>query len=303
MASDSRIIISPRERFVIRAETLQDDAHFLKHLAEIKQRWNARDRAFAIEHETMPPEELLLASDNYLYPPRLASAQYRREDDGGDDDRAMRKLNMRVHQAKVEWRGFVRSLCEVHWRYLNPTNWMAPNAHPAQHFVAACLIYKPKFVDTGWIIDEVPMLVALPAPSHNASKTAQHRATIYEQARMEAFLRLCRRHLANQSMVLEEFEQFLKEATKAAEEATVEEANESTYPLPTPIMALALTPGMSKKDACDLARAGVEEAMTEAYYKNVALKLYAENVSISEISRCLGFDRHWVQMVIRKKSA
>jgi len=276
-----------RERFVTRAETLQDDPHFLKHVAEIKQRWNARDRAFTVEHETMPPEKLPLASDNHLYPPRLATAQYRREGNGSDDDHAMRKFNMRVHQAKVEWRGFVRSLCEAHWRYLNPTNWMAPNAHPAQHFVAACLIYKPKFVDVDWIIDDVPMLVALPLPSHDVSNTAQHRTTIYGQVH-------------NQSMVLEEFEQFWKQAATAAEEAIAEEAIESTYPLPTPIMALPLTPGMSKKDACDLAKAGVEEAMTEAYYKNVVLKLYLENVSISEISRRLGFDRRWVQMIIRK---
>lgn len=303
MPSNSKIIVSARKRFVGRAEILQEDTSFLRAVAEAKRRWNARDRAFAVEHETIPPEELPLASDNHLYPPRLASAQYRREDDG-NDDQAMRKFNQRIHQAKAEWRGFVRSLCEAYWRDLNPTNWMAPNAHPAQHFVAACLIYNPRFVDTCYICNDVPMLVTLPSCSEDVSDATRSHETVSSQASDAEFRRLCVYHFfTNQSLVLEEFERLCNQADDAAEKAITEGVIEGTYPLSIPVVALPLIQGMNITEAYALSKAGIEQGKTSEYYKNIARKLHAENVSISEIARRLGYSRRWVQFVVHQKSA
>lgn len=299
MSGESRKGGSERARFVTRARTLKEDRSFQQDCERVISDWNQSFPEFGIRSErTLPPEEHGLAPEEYLLPPLLHRIRSFAVGVAGRDDRLQDRTAtlkqrdssitdpMKVIRAKQVWRTLVSTMCEQYWPHVDFPHRLNCLQHPAHHFAAGCLVWRPEFVSEEWILQPQSPVYMLPFDPRDKAVNGNPVATEW-QTRYEVILDSVRDLIEQKGAVLaNDLPSILAAVERAASEAHEEsEISQQHYPV------LLIYPGISSEVLRKNASMVAENLREQFDIKKRARQLEAEGYEKAEIARRLGVDR------------
>lgn len=284
---------SLHRRYVARARTLKEDAHFKADIAAERERWNDRWPDFAVPGRGYPPDTRPYALDTA---PAIVDAMNLPRRDG--------QLMERAEKADLNWKNLVVDICRRWWPERFFPVWQDAWIHPAAPFVHSCLVWGPVLVPEEWIetFRPVTMWAHVPALAKGMSPDGVRWHSVYLSLMRQIDDMLAR----GETITREDLRRLDRAAVIASYQNDEGRGNGyegvglASHIPANEMLVVPLYPGMTSTDWRGM-EGNVLADVGRCYpFEDDIRKLYEQGESIYAIARLVGYSESQVREIVRQ---